>query len=537
MEIDLALDAIIISDSGADSVSGTNPLRLTLDGRTADIQVVLNYLTHQGQVQAPIAGDGEMSWASAPKLNGIYLFNYLTKHDFEVGLINSFYEQKDQFCRYLEQTPRAVIISTSFIVGKPTLCKLVDDIRNLAPDITIIVGGPFIYLSYLLLQRSREPDYDTVSARDDFLFLSAGNEPAADFYIISLQGVQIRCKALDNLKDNRSNHDLPNTARLEGNTYQFSPRIDDISTGEDFCIDWKSLPDSIFQRGVVPMQASIGCPYDCAFCNFTKDHRLTYIKPIDQLISELKAVSERGARYVWFVDDNFRLGKGDLNSVCQRMLDEDLNLKWMTFIRASTLKTVNVELLRRAGCAEVQLGLESADPEMLRHMKKRANPDLYDEVLQKLLSSGINCSCYFITGFPGETLESVQRTREFIVGHQYAEFEGNLAWSIYPFTLIPMSPIYEPALRKKYNLSGYMHKWVHRTMNSDQARQHIMQTFFEIENSGPIYRGDNQSIIDQIGPQKRKKFEVTRHRLSKAMLAEKVEKQDILQSFNSVLSS
>ena len=536
MEIDLALDAIIISDSGADSVSGTNPLRLTLDGRTADIQVVLNYLTHQGQVQAPIAGDGEMSWASAPKLNGIYLFNYLTKHDFEVGLINSFYEQKDQFCRYLEQTPRAVIISTSFIVGKPTLCKLVDDIRNLAPDITIIVGGPFIYLSYLLLQRSREPDYDTVSARDDFLFLSAGNEPAVDFYIISLRGEQILCKALDNLKDNRSNHDLPNTARLEGNTYQFSPRIDDISTGEDFCIDWKSLPDSIFQRGVVPMQASIGCPYDCAFCNFTKDHRLTYIKPIDQLISELKAVSERGARYVWFVDDNFRLGKGDLNSVCQRMLDEDLNLKWMTFIRASTLKTVNVELLRRAGCAEVQLGLESADPEMLRHMKKRANPDLYDEVLQKLLSGGINCSCYFITGFPGETLESVQLTREFIIGHQYAEFEGNLAWSIYPFILTPLSPIYEPALRKKYNLSGYLHNWEHRTMNSDQAKQHILQTFFEIENSGPIYRGDNQDIFHRIGPHARKKFEATRHLLSKAAVSGQLKKHDIIHAFDPLLS-
>ena len=532
----MALDAIIISDSGAESVSGTNPLRLTLDGRTADIQVVLNYLTHQGQVQAPIAGDGEMSWASAPKLNGIYLFDYLTKHGFEVGLINSFYEQKEQFRQYLDQTPRAVIISTTFMVGKATLSKLVDDIRNLAPDITIIAGGPFIYLSYLLLQRTREPDYDTVSARDDFLFLSTGNEPAVDCYIISLRGEKILSGALDNLKDNRPIHDLPNTAYLEGRTYRFSPRIDDISTGEGFCIDWQSLPDSIFQGGVVPMQASIGCPYDCAFCNFTKDHRLTYIKPIDQLITELKAVSERGARYVWFVDDNFRLGKGDLNSVCQRMLDEDLNLKWMTFIRASTLKNVDVDLLRRAGCAEVQLGLESADPQMLQHMKKKANPDLYDEVLKKLLSGGINCSCYFITGFPGETLESVRRTREFIKSHQYAEFEGNLAWSIYPFLLTPLSPIYEPELRKKYNLSGYLHNWKHRTMNSDQAKEHILQTFFEIENSGPIYRGDNQDIFQKIGPLTRKKFEATRHLLSKAAVSGRLNKHDVLHAFDPLLT-
>jgi radical SAM superfamily enzyme YgiQ (UPF0313 family) len=214
------------------------------------------------------------------------------------------------------------------------------------------------------------------------------------------------------------------------------------------------------------------------------------------------------------------------------MLDEDLQLKWMTFIRASTLKTVDVELLRRAGCTEVQLGLESADPKMLEHMRKQADPDLYDEVLQKLLSGGINCSCYFIIGFPGETLESVQRTREFIASHQYAEFEGNLAWSIYPFLLTPLSPIYEPALRKKYDLSGYMHNWEHRTMSSDLAKKYILQTFFEIENSGPIYRGDNQDIFHQIGPRARKKFEATRHLLSKAAVSGRLNKHDIIHAFD-----
>ena len=536
MEAVLALDAIIISDSGVDTVSATNPLRLSLDGRTADIQVVLNYLTHQGQIKAPIEGDGVMSWASAPKLNGIYLFSYLTKHNFDVELINSFYEQKDHFRRLLEQTPRAVIISTTFVVGKSTLRKLVDDIRDLAPDIAIIVGGPFIYLSYLMLQRFRELDYDTESAKDDFMFLSIDNEPAVDRYIISLRGEQILCEALNKIKDAQPIDELPNSAYLEGNTYHFSRQVDDITGVEDFCIDWKSLPDSIFKSGVVPMQASLGCSYDCAFCNFTKDHRLTYIKPIDRLVAELKVVSERGARYVWFVDDDFRLGKGDLNSVCQRFIDEDLHLRWMTFIRASTLKDVDVAPLRRAGCAEVQLGLESADQKILQYMKKKANPDLYDVVLQKLLSGGINCSCYFIFGFPGETIETVHRTRDFIINHQYSEFEGNLAWSIYPFILTPLSPIYEPALRKKFNLTGYLHKWKHRTMNSDQAKEHIIQIFFEIENSGPIYRGDNQDIFHHIGPKTRKKFESVRHLLSKAAVNGQLKQHDIFQSFDRLMS-
>ena len=353
MVIKLGLDAIIISDSGEDSLSGTNPLRLKLDGRHASIQVVLNYLEHQGQVVLPIEGDGTTSWSSAPKLNGIYLLSYLTRHKFDVELIDSYYEERDSFCRLLQHAPRVVIISTTFIHNKQTLRKLIDDIRSLAPDIFIIVGGPFIYSSYLMLQRSHEQHYETESAKDDFLFLN-NNDPSVDLYIISLRGEQILCEAVTRIKHNRPIDNLPNSARLVGKTYSFTKRIDDISNAGDIFIDWKSLPDTIFKSDVVPMQASNGCPYRCTFCNFTKDRRVMFIKPIDQLIAELKAVSGRGVRYVWFTDDNFRLGSGNLKSVCQRFVDEDLQIHWMSFIQASTLKNIDAELLRRSGCIEVQ---------------------------------------------------------------------------------------------------------------------------------------------------------------------------------------
>jgi radical SAM superfamily enzyme YgiQ (UPF0313 family) len=499
--------------------------------------VVLNYLTHRGEIEAPIKGDSMMSWASAPKLNGIYLLNYLQQHDFDVELINSFYEQKDEFQRLLERSPRAVVISTTFMVGKQILKKLVDDIRELAPDIFIFAGGPFVYLSYLMLQRLHDANYDTDSAKDDFLFLANDYEPDIDRYIISLRGEKILCETLTKIKAGQSVDDLPNLAYLDGNTYHFSRQMVDVTSADDISIDWKSLPDSIFKSGVVPIQASIGCPYDCAFCNFTKDHRLTYIKPLDQLVNELRAVSQRGIRYVWFVDDNFRLGKRDLNAVCQRFVDEDIDMQWMTFIRASGLQDIDIDLVRRAGCVEFQLGLESADPKMLEHMKKQSNPELYHEVLKRSLAGGINCSCYFIFGFPGETDETVHRTVEFIKNNQFPELKGNLAWSIYPFILSPLSPIYEPAMRKKYELTGYLNNWKHRTMNSEQAKEHILKTFFKIDNSGPIYRGDNQDIFYQLGPKLRKEFEVVRHRLSKAAASGHLKQSDILQSFSQLLST
>jgi p-methyltransferase len=517
-------------------MSSTNPLRLNLDGRTADIQVVQNYLSHDGRIQAPIDGDNQTSWASAPKLNGIYLFDYLSIKGFDVALIDSYANQIDGFKKLLERNPRLVIISTTFMPGKQILNRLAADIRELAPDVFIVAGGPLIYLSYLMLQRSGQSDYDTRSAVNDFLFLGTDDEPAVDLHVVSLRGEQLLCTILKHLRSGRGIDDIPNCARLIGNQYHFSKRVDDISSCEDLTIDWRALPEEIFKSGVVPMQASNGCPYHCTFCNFTKDRRLTRVRPTERIVAEMRAVQERGARYAWFVDDNFRLGKDDLEDVCRRFIDEGLQLKWMTFVRASTLDKVDTDLLRQAGCIEVQLGLESADPVVLKNMNKKASAELYDRVLRKLLGSGINCSCYFIFGFPGETTESAQRTRDFIKSFDGHPFDGSLCWSMFPFTLIPLSPIYEPQARKEYHLSGYLHKWRHATMNSDQARDELFKTFLEIEYSGPIYRGDNLEILGQLGHTVRKEFEAARHNLSKAALKGELEPANILQSFRQALA-
>jgi p-methyltransferase len=532
----LDLDAIIISDLGRASSSDTNPLSLKLDGRSGTLQAVLNYLEHRGRIVPPIHNDGIMSWWSAPRLNGISLLSHLIKHDFDVELITKYYKERDYFCQLLQHTPRVAIISTTFIQTKKALGKLVDDIRSLAPDITIIVGGTLVYMSYLMLQRSHEKNYVTESAKNDFLFFTH-NEPSVDLYIISLLGEQILCEALKRIKKNQPLDNLPNTARLVGKNYHFTKRIDDISNAGEAHIDWKSLPDTVFKSGVVPMQASKGCPYRCAFCNFIKDRRMIFRKPVKQIIDELKAVSDRGVRYVRFVDDNFRLGSLDLNAVCQQIIDEGIQLNWMSMIRANTLRDVDAQLLRQAGCIEVQLGLESADPQILRNMNKKAAPALYARIVRKLLAAGINCSCYFLFGFPGETDETALRTREFIKSIEHPDLEGLLSWNLFTFSLAPLSPVYEFEMREKYGLTGYMDDWKHRTMDSKQAKEHAKKAFLELENSCPIYRGDNLNILLSLTPYQRKTLFITRHRLLKSTLKSQIDKDHIIKSFTKILTN
>lgn len=531
------LDAILVADSGVDTLSGTNPLKLHLNGRVGAIQTAANFVKNSGRIVEPIAGDNLASWSSAPKLNGISLYSYLnkTKTNLQVELIQNFAQEKEHFTQLLSRNPKAVIISTTFIFFKQTLHQLAAEIRALAPDICIIAGGAFVYYSYLLLQRSAEPDYETGAAAENFLFLQAENEPDIDLYIVSPRGESTLETVLDRLKDGRSITNQDNTAYLSDASFVFGPRKDDVTQIPNMNIDWDLLPQSIFKSGVIPLQASNGCPYNCTFCNFTKDRRLTYVKPLDQLVAELKAVERRGIRYVWFVDDNFRLGKNDLNDVCREFVRNEIGVKWMCFIRASTLKDADMELLHRAGCIEVQIGLESGDPQILQNMNKQSDPAMYTEVIGKVLQHGINVSCYFIAGFPGETEHTAAVTRQFIRGIENPDAPGSLSWSIYPFLLTPLSPIYEPEMRQQYGLQGYLTNWSHTTMDFQQAKKLVGKAFFELENSGPIYREDNIDMLGRMSAADKKLFFNTRHSLSKKAMQGQLAQDDVIKSFRELV--
>ena len=94
-----------------------------------------------------------------------------------------------------------------------------------------------------------------------------------------------------------------------------------------------------------------------------------------------------------------------------------------------------------------------------------------------------------------------------------------------------MSPIYEMEMRQKYQLEGYMRHWKHITMDSQKALSILLKAFMEIENSGPIYRGDNLDTIFSLIPSKRKKFHATRHRLAKSALNGRIDASEIVKSF------
>jgi anaerobic magnesium-protoporphyrin IX monomethyl ester cyclase len=522
MDFRMPLDAIIISNFGTESFSGSNPQRLSLNGRVADIQTILNYIQNDGKIVDPTVGSDRENWTAAPTLNGLILTSFLTSKGYSVELVNDFYREKDKFINAVRHNPKLIAVSTSFIYSKDHLIRVVRNIRQYAPDSFIVAGGPFVYQSYLIHKRSNEPLYSSKEIQQFYLFFD-NNQPAIDLYVVSHRGENILCDLLAILRNGQSPKSIPNTAWYENNSVHFTNHVDETVPIEDYGLNWNNLDDSLFSSKVVPMQTSNGCPYRCAFCNFASDRRLVFSKSPNQVILEIKAAARRGVKYVWFVDDNFMLGAGDLNNILHQLAAENLGVSWMSFIRANGLKNVDYQLLRRAGCVEVQLGLESADP------------DTYRMVIENLLKVGINCSCYFLFGFPGETAETAQRTRDFIMSIEYPELDGIMRWSLYPFTLAPLSPIFEEGQRNRYGLTGTLTHWSHATMNSEQAQQEVVKTLLVTERSGAIYRSDNIPLLNTMTSKQKKAFFTVRNILSKKAMLRELHSTEIAQAFREAM--
>jgi hypothetical protein len=118
---------------------------------------------------------------------------------------------------------------------------------------------------------------------------------------------------------------------------------------------------------------------------------------------------------------------------------------------------------------------------------------------------------------------------------QHPELPGSLSWSIYPFILVPLSPIYEPEQRQRYKLDGYMLDWQHETMGTETAHNAIKQAIMALNDSAPIYRDDNLDMLEALDPVTRKKFFRARLQLAKLETVGRADPETVFRTFDSIL--
>lgn len=159
------------------------------------------------------------------------------------------------------------------------------------------------------------------------------------------------------------------------------------------------------------LQASRGCPFDCAYCTVTCFFGHTYrCRPVDEVVAECAALR---ARPLVFVDDNI-VGKP---SYAQQLFARlrDLHTTWVS--QASTTMVQTPDLLRRAseaGCRLLFVGLETLSPANLARVGKRINVvGKYRDLIRRLHDLNISCVGSFMFGMDEDDEDVFDRTADF----------------------------------------------------------------------------------------------------------------------------
>lgn len=157
-----------------------------------------------------------------------------------------------------------------------------------------------------------------------------------------------------------------------------------------------------------------GCPNSCTYCHNNLQRKLYPVagylrrRSPGNVIAELESARERyGFDFVRFSDDNFCYDVDWLEAFCD-LYAERVKVPFWIFIHPSTSSTRIVEALRRAGCAEVQMGIQTLDPDVRRDVIRRGETDgEIVETLRMLGEAGIRCSTDFIINLPGHDEEAL----------------------------------------------------------------------------------------------------------------------------------
>ncbi len=170
---------------------------------------------------------------------------------------------------------------------------------------------------------------------------------------------------------------------------------------------WKSA-HGFFSLSAV---ASRGCPFRCNWCAKPIYGNSFHARSAESVAEEMRELKETfGAEHVWFGDDIFALKPRWSLELAEAVELRAAALPFKMQSRVDLMTPETVSALRRAGCAEVWMGIESGSQKILDAMDKGTRVEQIPTARENLRRHGIR-ACFFLQfGYPGETWEDIQKT-------------------------------------------------------------------------------------------------------------------------------
>ncbi|MBD3319800.1 MAG: radical SAM protein, partial [Chitinivibrionales bacterium] len=391
----------------------------------------------------------KINYDNMEPLGLLLLATVCRQHGFDVRVLDIFPDDSDYYIRKtLEFRPD--IIGYGFETpAYPRLIEINQTLKALYPSALFCAGG--VHTSSMPEQTLRECELDIVVIGE------------ADISFPAL------CAAY---AEGQSIESIPGTGYLRGNRYVQtapSPVVEDLDSLPLInrtlldCHKFYFFPPGnirgLVRPGTATMITSRGCPYACAFCDSKAvSGKHCRRRSVENVIDEINYLhSTFGITAVYFADDIFASNSAWTENFCRSLVRANLPVQWGCQCRADGVSDSMVKHMKRAGCIQIDMGVESGDPRVLKDLNKGENVETFVRSARIIRNNNIRLLCSFIVGAPSETGESIERTAALI-----REMKPSLTqvFSLVPY---PGAPIWRRALAMgwidhRFYQNGYSQK-------------------------------------------------------------------------------
>ncbi len=164
-----------------------------------------------------------------------------------------------------------------------------------------------------------------------------------------------------------------------------------------------------FENKIIYYESSRGCPYRCSYCLSSIDKKVRF-RNLDIVKRELQFFLDRRVKQVKFVDRTFNCNAGHAEEIWKYLAEHDNGVTNFHFeIEADRITEEELQILAgmRPGLVQMEIGVQTANPETLREIRRTADTDRIREVVGRIEAGrNIHVHLDLIAGLPYEDYES-----------------------------------------------------------------------------------------------------------------------------------
>lgn len=180
--------------------------------------------------------------------------------------------------------------------------------------------------------------------------------------------------------------------------------------------DFSDFNLSAYSTQMTPFSFNRGCANNCSFCTTRSLWPAFRTLSAKRIYEEMLHTTQTfPARHMHASCTAVNLDLSVLEELCDRIIAGGIWLSWEGLaVFGPELTLPLLQKMKKAGVACLGFGLESASDRILAKMGKPYNSEMAERVIRHAFETDLHVNVNLILGFPGETAEDVQATKDFV---------------------------------------------------------------------------------------------------------------------------